>query len=239
MFIVRRLVIWLVLLAAVATGANVVLERVVESRLAGVIGSTLDLRSRPDVEIDAFPILLRILQGRLPRLSVEARDLTLGDGFEVRGLSVELEDVHASLAVIADPGDFELSVGHGRASARVTEDAVNAYLERKDVDARVRLREGAASVRADRVVGGRTRRFEAAGTLSLSGRKLSFRPSRVTVDGEPPPPALAARAKRETAFSVEIPKLPGGIVPTAIEIHAGSATLTAALRDYRLRLSET
>lgn len=236
MFIIRRVVIFAVLVVAIFLGASVVLENVAESQLSTGVGRTLDLETRPAVQLDAFPFLLRVVQGRIPRVLVESRDFTL-EGLEIAQLSIDMHGVHADLDVLIRSDRFDLSVEQGEASARVTEDAINAFLKDEAERARVTLRpDGMVFVRVDRVVGGRSRRFEATGRLSLSGRTLAFKPSRVTVDGAAPPPSLAARARRETTFSVEIPKLPGNILPSEVVVTQGELDLVADLKGYVLKL---
>jgi LmeA-like phospholipid-binding len=236
MFIIRRLVTTIVLLVAVFLGASVLLENIAESQLATGAARTLHLTARPTVQIDAFPILYRVIQGRIPRIDVEARDFTV-QGLDVAQLSVDMRGVHTNLDVLIRSDRFDLRVDRGQAAARITEDSINEFLSDQGARVRTTLRaDGTVFVRADRSVAGRSHRFEATGRLALSGRTLSFKPSRVLVDGEPPPRALAARARRETTFSVEIPKLPGKIVPSTVAVATGELNLVADLSGYTLQL---
>lgn len=236
MFLIRKLVVLAVLIVGIFLGASVLLETVTESQLSRGIARTFDLDVRPTVQIDAFPFLLRVFQGRIPGITVEARDLTF-EGLEVAGLTVDMHGVKADLDVLIRSDRFDLRVEDGTGSARITEGAINSFLAEEDVKVHVTLRpDGRAFVRADRKVGGRTRRFEATGALSLSGRTLSFKPSSVKVDGQTPSGSLGARARRDTTFSVEIPKLPGGIVPSEVTVGAGEMALVADLEGYTLRL---
>lgn len=236
MFVLRRLLIPVALLVAIFLGASVVLESFAESQLSTGISRTLDLRGRPTVTIDAFPILLRIIQGRIPEIEVVARDLIV-QGLEIGELSIDMRGVRADLDVLIRSDRFDLSVEDGEGSARITETAINSFLTHEKVHVRTTLRpDGTVFVRADRRVGGRTRRFEATGKLSLGGRTLSFKPSRVTVDGATPSGALASQARRETTFSVQIPKLPGNVLPSDVVVTEGELSLVADLKGYVLKL---
>ena len=236
MFIIRKLVFLAVFLVAVFIGASILLENVTEGQLSTGIARTFDLRVRPTVQIESFPFLLRIFQGRLPRVTVESRDLTF-EGLEVASLMIDMRGVRADLDVLVRSDRFDLHVEQGTGSARITEEDINAFLEDEDVDVHVTFRaDQRVFVRADRTVAGRRRRFEATGSLSLNGRTLSFKPTTVRVDGQTPPASLAARARRDTTFSVEIPKLPGSIVPSEVTVTAGVMTLVADLDGYVLRL---
>lgn len=235
--LVRRLFYAVVVLGILFVGANLVLEPVAESQLASAIRSSFDLDRRPVVKIDAFPIIVRILQGRIPHMTVTASNVAIDRGFVVAALAIDLFDLHASLDVLTKPKDADVTVARGKATAEMTETAVNAYLRSQAEDARVQIRDGSVVVRLDRVFAGRRRHLQATGTVALSSRRLSFKARRVTIDGDPPPPPLAARAKREASFSVLLPELPGGIVPTTVDLRAGRATFVAVLRGYRLKLS--
>lgn len=236
MFLIRKLVIFAVLVVGLFLGASVLLENVAESQLSTGVGRTLNLETRPDVQLDAFPFLWRVFQGRIPRARVEARDFTI-EGLDIAQLTIDMHGVRANLDVLIRSDRFDLSVEEGDGSARITEDAINAFLQDEGERARVTLRpDGMAFVRVDRVVSGRSRRFEATGRLSLSGRTLAFKPSRVTVDGSPPSSSLAPRARRETTFSVEIPKLPGNILPSEVVVTQGELSLVADLKGYVLKL---
>ncbi len=239
MFIFRRLFFTAVLLVAVFLGASLVLENFAESQMSTGVGKTLGLQARPDVEIDAFPIILRVLQGNIPRVQVAARDLVV-EHLEIAELNMDLEGVHADVDVLIRSDLFDLKVDKGEGSARITEDSVNAFLVYSKVDAHVTFRpDGTVFVRSDRTVGRRIRRFEATGAMSLDGRTLIFKPARVLVDGRPTSdPSLAARARRATAFSVQLPKLPGNILPSEVDVTKGEVTLVATLNGYVLKLSK-
>lgn len=238
MFILRRLIVPVIFLAALFLGASVVLENFAESQLAGGAGRALGLEKRPSVEIDAFPIIYRVIQGSIPGVRIEARDFVV-EHLEISELAIAMRGVRADLDVLIRSDRFDLKVDDGEATARITEDATNAFLVFEKVDARVTFRaDGTVFVRTDRVVSGRTRRFEARGRMSLGGRKLTFKPSSVTVDGRTSASAsLLARARRDTAFSVEIPKLPGNVLPSEVVVTQGQLALVASLKGYTLQLA--
>ena len=238
MFLIRKLVLVLVLLVAIFLGASVVLESFAESQLSSGIARTLSLGSRPNVEIDAFPILLRVMQGRIPRILIDAHNVTI-QKLDVQELEIEMIGVHANLDVLIRSNEFDLRVEHGTATATVTEDATNAYLKDQGKDVHVTFRpDGTVFVRSDRVVAGKSRRFEATGTLTVAGRTLTFTPRKVTVDGSTPPPGLAAIARRETTVVVRIPQLPGNLLPSKLAVSDGQVSLIAVLENYSLQLSK-
>jgi len=238
MFIIRKLVFLAVLLAAIFLGASYVLESFAENQMATSIGHSFGLRTRPAVEIDAFPIIWRVLQGRIPRVRVDAHDLVI-DELDIAELTVDMHGVHANIDVLIRTDRFDLMVEEGRASARLTQDAVDAAIRRQGENAHVTFRpDGSVVVRADRVVAGRRVRYGAIGRLVLDGRTLIFKASRLTVNGAAAPSAVAGTARRETTVKVLIPKLPGDILPSDVVVTGGQITLVANLKGYILKLSK-
>lgn len=235
--LVRRLVVSLVGLAAFFVVANLIVEELAEDRLAAAVQDAFDLPSRPSVDLTAFPVVLRLLDGRIPALSFEAAGVPVDD-LRLTSLRVELEGVEADFGIFGTPRGDEVRVERGRAVAEADDPALNAFLERRGIDARVTLREGSVVVRARPVILGRRRTVVGRGKLVLRRGVLSFTPSRVTVDGEPPPRTLEARARREASFRTRLPPLPGGIRVGELEVRPGVARLSASVRGYRLRLGE-
>ena len=236
MFIVRRIIFFLAIPVALFIVASVVVESFAESQLASGMRSTLDLREKPTVQIEAFPILYRVFQGRIPRVRVEA-DTFVVEGLEIAELAIDMRGVKTSIGTLVRQNRFDLVVERGSATARITQAAINAFLVREKVDAVTTLRDGGlVTVVNDEVIAGTRHRFAATGRLSLGARVLTFKPTRITMDGAPVPAALRTRARRETTFSVEIPKLPVNILPTEVAVRSGELSLTAELDETTIRI---
>lgn len=236
MFIIRRLLFILAIPVLLFLGGSALIESFAESQLSNGMRSTLDLRTRPSVQIEAFPILYRVIQGRIPRVRVDARTVVI-EGLEIAELSMDMEGVEASLDVLVRQNKFDLTVDRGSGVARVTEGSINSFLAREKVDAVATLREdGQVSVTNQEVIGGKRHTFEATGSLTLGARVLTFKPTRFTMDGKTVPSSLRARARRETTFSVEIPKLPAGIQPTEVQVKKGELSLVANFDGFVLKV---
>lgn len=236
MFIIRRILFMLAIPLLLFLGGSAVIETFAESQLSNGMRTTLGLKERPSVQIEAFPIILRVIQGRIPRVRVEAHSVVI-EGLEIAELSMDMEGVEASVDVLVRQNKFDLTVESGNGFARITEGSINAFLEREKVDAIVALRaDRSVAVTTDEVIAGTRHRFDATGTLTLDGRVLRFKPTRVTMDGKPVPKALATRARRETTFSVEIPKLPAGIQPTEVVVEKGELSLVANFDTFILKV---
>ncbi|MGH2784380.1 MAG: LmeA family phospholipid-binding protein [Actinomycetota bacterium] len=236
MFIVRRLIYFLAIPILLFVGGSAVVESFAESQLANGMRSTLGLKQRPTVQIEAFPILYRVFQGRIPRVLVEA-DTVVIEGLEIAKLTIDMEGVKTSLGTLVRRNRFDLTIEEGAGNARITQTAINAFLQREKKDVVVTLRAGdVVTVTTDEVIAGTRHRFAATGTVKLDGRVLRFTPTRTTMDGLSVPSALRSRARRETTFSVEIPKLPAGITATRVVVTEGQLALVANLADFVLKV---
>jgi DUF2993 family protein len=235
----RRLVRWLfapfIILALLFVVANVVVQRVAQSKIAATLESTFHLAAKPTVSIGGFPIIGSILSGHLPRVSFSAASATF-QGLTVEHISVTLVDVGASGGFLRG-GPLTIEVGAGTVRARATNAAVNAYFKDHGQNATIAFHEGHAVVRAVRTFLGRKRTLVADGTVAREGSALVFRPTSVTVDGQPPPPGTEQLAKQKATLRVQLPPLPGGITSYGIKAVEGAAAISANLQNQRLDLS--
>ncbi|MBI4729587.1 MAG: DUF2993 domain-containing protein [Acidobacteria bacterium] len=233
-----RLGVTLGVLGVLFAGANVAAERLAEDRLAALAQDSFDLRARPEVALDAFPILVRIFAGDLPAVSLRASGIR-AQGLTLRSVAIELQGIRfpgGILGLLSNPERARVIVARGRASAEVGEKDLNRFLAGKKVGASVRLLDGRAVLRARRVVGGRSRVIEATGRIRLGRGAIFFDAEKVTVDGRAPPASWRAEARRAASFRVDLPKLPGGLRVQRLEILRGAIRLSATVRDYEMRL---
>lgn len=232
--LLRRAIASLVVLGALFVAANIVVASIAEDRVGDVARVALDLEERPEVDIGAFPIVVRVLQGRIPEATMRARDVRV-DGLELASVTVRAREVEFSLGTLAS-GDLEaLRIRRVRATGVVTQAALNRALEREDADATVTFRgDGRVAVRADRVVFGRRRRIVATGRLALADGRIRLEAERITVDGERPSAAEEREARRRLRVGLDVPPLPGGFRVTEIRIREGTLRLVAEVRDYTL-----
>jgi hypothetical protein len=234
-----RLIRWvltpIIILGLLFVGANLVVEHFAESKIASALESTFHLSSKPAVKISGFPIILNIVNGKVPRLSFDASGATF-EGLIVQQIKVALVDVTAEGGFLRG-GSIRLTVGAGTVQARATDAAVNVYLKAHDQKATMAFHSGRVVVHAIRSFLGRTRTLVATGTVAREGVLLVFRPSSVTIDGRPPPPGSETLARQKTTIKVKLPKLPGGIASYGIKAVEGAVVIMAVLRDQLLDLS--
>lgn len=213
---------------------SLVAQGMAEERIAATARATFELTATPEVELSAFPFLYHVLQGRIPRATVRARDVPAPDGLVVSRLRVVLDGLRFEGNVLGDPSDLTVVVERGRAEAIADERRVNEFLAYKRSGVTVQLREGVVIGRMRRLFLGRVREFVARGTATIRDGRFAFTATRVTMDGEPPSPSIEQRARERASFSVPLPPLPGDIRLGALRVHDGFVTMTADVRDYRL-----
>jgi hypothetical protein len=234
-----RLIRWLltpiIILALLFVGANLVVQHLAEGKIATALQSTFHLSSKPAVKISGFPIILNIVNGKIPRVSFDAAGAAF-EGLRVQQIKVALVDVTADGGFLRG-GSIRLTVGAGTVQARATDAAVNAYLKAHGQNATMAFHAGRVGVRVVRSFLGHTRTLVATGTVAREGTSLVFRPSSITIDGKPPPPGSEGLAKLKTTVKVQLPKLPGGITSYGVKSVEGAVSIMAILRDQLLDLS--
>ncbi|HJT37011.1 MAG TPA: DUF2993 domain-containing protein, partial [Actinomycetota bacterium] len=110
----RRLIGWLLALVVVVGAlfviANVVVQRVAESKIASTLQTTFHLSTRPSVSIPGFPIIANILSGRLPHVSFTSPTAAF-QGLTIEEITVVLDDVTAEGGFLHSP--LTIKVGSG------------------------------------------------------------------------------------------------------------------------------
>lgn len=232
--ILRRLIVSALILVGLFALGNVVVERIAEDKLAGVVRSTFGLDEEPSVEISAFPIILKVLSGSLPKVSLQADGTTVQD-LTLRRVSITLEDVRIDGGLLTG-GKLAVRVGSGSVTAEADDDAAGRFLREREENVTIAFHEGGADVRTTRRIAGKKRRITASGTIRITKGALVFAPKKIRVDGEKPSGALEKEARREATVKVKLPKLPGGFAPTAVSPHEGYVRIEAALEEERITL---
>ena len=233
-----RLIRWVltpfIILGLLFVGANLFVAHLAENKIATSLQSSFHLSAKPVVKISGFPIILNILEGKIPRVSFDASGATF-EGLVVQQIKVSLVDVTAQGGLLGGP--IRLNVGAGTVQARATDRAVDAYLKAHGQNATMAFHDGRTVVRAVRTLFGRYHVLVATGAIAREGTLLVFRPASVTVDGRAPSPATAALARQKTTIRVQLPKLPGGITAYWVKAVEGAVAITAVLRDQLLDLT--
>jgi hypothetical protein len=96
----RRLLIFLVIVAVLLFGADRLARSVAQREIASKIQNTENLSRRPDVTVHGFPFLTQALGGNYKQIDGDVSGLTVENGLTVDQLHVELRGVQVK------PGDL-------------------------------------------------------------------------------------------------------------------------------------
>jgi hypothetical protein len=220
----KALLVLLLILVVIIGGGDLLVGSIAEARLAEVAQQRLGLTERPAVDLQGFPFVYHALRRRFPAASIEGRDVRVR-GLSVERFTLELRDVRFDSTAAVAGGGGTVRAREGSGKVEITQEALGAYLERRDVPFRVELLGSSrARVSGTASVLGIEVNASAVGTLAVAEGSLEFRPERVEVgDGiEVPASALA--------FRVDVPKVFPGLSYQSVTIEEGRAVLSFRLR---------
>lgn len=219
----RRLVILLLVLAALAVAADRVGVRVAERTIAEQAQTSADLATRPTVRIHGFPFLTQALGGRYDRIEVTAQDLDRG-GVRVSRLEASLRGVQVDL------GD---AVGGSVTSIPVEGLDATAVVTFADLAHRSRVVGLTIAPEGDlvRVTGrvtvlGQTVRASALSRVSLRGGRIAVTAQSVRVLGQSSPAVLRGLAGALDLL-VPVGRLPYDLELTGLDVTPDGVQLEA------------
>ena len=207
----RLLIILILLLVAILVVGDFALKSVAENRIASAAFNTLELDRRPEVEIEGFPFLFRLVGGELDSVSLSADRVTRED-VVLRDVEVMFRSVRFSIGELLARGDRSIRLGQGRGEAALTsEDATSAAQAR---GAPVTIEFGSGTV----VVISEDLGIEASARLGISGGDLLIEP-----EGDLP------------AVAVPLPEIAPGVTYRSVRIDEGRAILQVRMEPTTLR----
>ena len=223
----RRLLIVLVVLAALLVVADRVGVVVAQNRLAGQIQQQLDLDRQPDVSIRGIPFLTQAVRGTYRDIRVQLPDVDAGDVQNV-AIDARLQGAHVSLSdalggnvdripvdqisgTLLIPYD-ELAQASGISGLKITRDGNSLRLT------------GSVTVL------GRSIDAEAVGRVEVTDGRIAINAEQAKVAGIPVPKPVLDEAARLLSFRVQPRNLPLNLRITAVRI-ADSGLLVDAVSD--------
>ncbi|HEX2050510.1 MAG TPA: DUF2993 domain-containing protein [Actinomycetota bacterium] len=206
----RKLLVALVVLIALAAVADVVARSVAEDRIAARLATELRTTSDPAVDIGGWPFLYCVARGSIPSIEVSADGAGKGV-LRLSNVTLELEDVTFSPAELASGETRAVRVGGGQGSATLTDRALTAALQRREESLEARFVGGALEVSSD-VLNGR-----AAGDASIDGGELTV-----------------SAADGAISHTFPLPGIADGVRYTSVEIGTGSAVLRFEVEESDL-----
>ncbi|HVF06569.1 MAG TPA: DUF2993 domain-containing protein [Frankiaceae bacterium] len=236
----KRLVIFLAILAGLAALADRGLAAAAGNATANQIRVHEGLREDPDVTFKGFPFVTQAFRGEFREVDVTVRD------YEKEGLTIEridavLEGVEVDLGDAVNGRVSAVPISAGVATLTVTYGDLTAYLATKPGNIRVQSRDGRTVVVSSFGIPG-VGQVDVEGTPTV---KTGARSIRVTVSNVRPvagdvtlTSALAATAAARSSFTIPLDDLPFGIklksavlTGTALEVTASAEGFTIDARS--------
>jgi LmeA-like phospholipid-binding len=223
----RRLLIVLVVLAAVLVVADRVGVVVAQNALAGEVEQQLDLDRKPDVSIRGIPFLTQAIGGTYKDIRVQLPDVDAGDVQNV-AVDARLQGAHVPLSAAVRGSVDRIPVD------RISGTVAIPYgdLARASRIPGLRItREGDALRLAGSVqVLGRTIDAEAVGRVEVADGRIAINAEQAKVAGVPVPQAVLDEAARLLSFRVQPRDLPLNLRITAVRL-ADTGLLVDAVSD--------
>lgn len=221
----RRLLIAVTVVVALAAAGDTAARLWVQGRLAARLQTSLGLDVRPSVSLQGFPILPGLLRGRLQGAAVEARG-PMADGLRVARLDLDLSGLRFPLKRLVGGDGGTVRVDSGTGTAEIADTDLTAYLAFHDFSGRVTLSDGEATVDLPFPAGGVAR---ATGPLTIDGGALVFTPRTATAGGVTVDASFAS-------FRFDLPAAFPGASYRSIEVLDRRARIALTIRDGRIEV---
>jgi len=206
----RLLLVVIILFVAILVVGDFALKSVAENRIASAAFSTLELDSRPEVEIEGFPFLFRLVRGELPSVAL-ATDRLTRDDVALRDVEVMFRNVRFSISELIARGDRSIRLGRGRGEASLTSEDATAAAQARGAPVTIQFNLGAVTVTSEDLG------VEASARLGIEGGNLV-----INADGEIPP------------VSVPLPEIAPGVTYRSVRIDEGRAVLRVRMQPLTL-----
>ena len=228
----RRLLIVLVVLAALLVAADRVGVVVAQNRLASEIQQQLDLDAKPDVSIRGIPFLTQAIRGTYKDIRVQLPDVDAGD---VQDLSVNarLQGAHVSLSDALGGNVDRIPVDQISGTLLIPYDQL---ARASGISGLTITREGDSLRLTGSVqVLGRSIQAEAVGRVEVNDGRIAINAEQAKVAGIPVPTAVLDEAARLLSFRVQPQNLPLNLRITAVHLTDTGLLVDAVSDDVVLR----
>ena len=228
----RRLLIVLVVLAALLVAADRVGVVVAQNRLASEIQQQLDLNAKPDVSIRGIPFLTQAIRGTYKDIRVQLPDVDAGD---VQDLAVDarLQGAHVSLSDALGGNVDRIPVDQISGTLLIPYDQL---ARASGISGLTITREGDSLRLTGSVqVLGRSIKAEAVGRVEVNDGRIAINAEQAKVAGIPVPTAVLDEAARLLSFRVQPQNLPLNLRITAVHLTDTGLLVDAVSDDVVLR----
>lgn len=214
----RKLIVAVVTLLALALAADRISVAVAERLLADRIQAAEGLRARPAVSISGFPFITQALTGDYERISVQMAHLQQGS-VAVQALTASLRGVRVALSGLLSGTVQAVTADSARADIFITYAALDHIL------APLGVSYGGSAQTVELRLGGLP--GDAIALVRVTGRSLRTRIERLAMAG-----AVLPTVKLH--FILRLPRLPFGVVLTGVESSASGLLVSAGGRHLVL-----
>lgn len=228
----RRLLIVLVVLAALLVAADRIGVVVAQNRLASEIQQQLDLDAKPDVSIRGIPFLTQAIRGTYKDIRMQLPDVDAGD---VQDLSVNarLQGAHVSLSDALGGNVDRIPVDQISGTLLIPYDQL---ARASGISGLTITREGDSLRLTGSVqVLGRSIKAEAVGRVEVNDGRIAINAEQAEVAGIPVPKAVLDEAARLLSFRVQPQNLPLNLRITAVHLTDTGLLVDAVSDDVVLR----
>jgi len=210
----RKLLVLLVVLLALAVAADRLGVRLAQTAIADQLQRSAGLTTKPTVTIDGVPFLTQALSGRYERIEVGATDLRRG-GVHVTSLRADLTGLQVPLGEALRGDVTRIQVSGVTATALVT----YADLAHSSglVGVTITATDGEVKVTGRITVRGRSVTATALSRVALRGRNIAVTARSIRVLGQSSPALLNALTGRLDLL-VPVGTLPYGLSLTGLSV---------------------
>lgn len=126
----RKLLIALVVLAALFVAADRIAVATAENRVSSRLAAAYSLPSKPKVTIEGFPFLTQVLFGQYQRVDVSIGDVR-ADGYTLTRVRAHFSDVRASLSQVLGQAGASVTAAKANGSAQIGYGQIRSHLPAK------------------------------------------------------------------------------------------------------------
>jgi len=222
----RKLLIGVVILAALLVAADRISVAVAENQISDRLTSAYGLAGKPGVTITGFPFLTQVVTGDYQQIDVSA-DQVSADGAVLHHLNVRLTGVHATVSQVLGNGSSMVTADRAVGSAMVGFGAVD---QRLPSGFQLHPDGKNLSVSGQLAVGGARIPVSATVALGVSGSGISVTPVHVSVPGVA---ALPSAYSSQLRVVVPLSTLPLHLRLTSVHVTPDGLRIGAAARDVQ------
>lgn len=207
----RKLLIAVIVLAALVLGGDAVARVVAEHRVAAELQSSFDLNVRPSVSIQGWPFLIHLIDGEFPTVGATATDVDKG-GVVFSKVSVVLRRVHFTFPRALTGGHGSARAASGSGTAELTAEDLSDALRAHDIPVTVGFSAGHLTVSSS------STGIALEAPLNLDGTTLQIGP-------------VEAASTTLGPFRLDLPTVVGGFSYASARVADDKVVLRLGIRD--------